>query len=342
MGKGIDKRQAISVCEKLTGERPDDVTFPGGRTRESVRLHFGDNSRILTRRPDSDKARREARILRALHENGAPVPEIYAFDGLWMVQEDLGNRRLSFQLNGEDRDERARAMEAAVVGLADCHDAARAAEPLKSAHLLGFKRDWIEKLIQNPRQIGKRIGVSAPRLDMDELVPFLRVRTASVVKWDSRPGNAAIQDDGTCAWFDWEHCGRRNPPDDLAWLLGDEFMPDEPEYEAQILTSHVGRFSKGFDSVEETLLYLLAFGVFHMTVRLEMIVRRRIRDGEWWDFDYCIKGDKIGVAPVCLERLCRRGARWALANEATRPLSGWFANVLGHIQELDHEAAAAE
>ena len=96
MGKGIEKLQALDVCEKLIGERPDNVTYPGGRSRESVRLHFGDQTRILTRRPDSDKARREARILRALHENGGPVPEIFAFDGLWMVQEDLGNRRLSF------------------------------------------------------------------------------------------------------------------------------------------------------------------------------------------------------------------------------------------------------
>jgi aminoglycoside phosphotransferase (APT) family kinase protein len=342
MGKGIEKLQALDVCEKLTGERPDDVTYPGGRSRESVRLHFGDRTRILTRRPDSDKARREARILRALHENGGPVPEIFAFDGLWMVQEDLGNRRLSFVLNGDDRDERGRAMEAAVVGLANCHDASRAAEPLKSAHLLGFKRDWIEKLIGNPRQIGKKIGVNAPKLDMDTLVPFLRVRTASVVKWDSRPGNAAIRDDGACAWFDWEHCGRRNPPDDLAWLLGDEFMPDEPEIEAQVLTDHIGRFSRGFDSTEETLLYLLAFGVFHMTVRLELIVYRRLRDGEWWDFDYCMKGDKIGVAAICVERLCKRGARWAMANSATAPLSAWFLDVLAFIEQKDADAVAAE
>ncbi len=342
MGKGIEKKQALEVCEKLTGERPDEISYPGGRSRESVRLHFAEHTRILTRRPDSDKARREARILRALHENGGPVPEIYAFDGLWMVQEDLGNRCLSFLLNGKDPAEREQAMESAVVGLANCHDAARAAEPLKSAHLLGFRRDWIEKLIGNPRQIGKRIGIDAPKLDKEILVPFLRVRTASVVKWDSRPGNAAIRDDGSCAWFDWEHCGRRNPPDDLAWLIGDEFMPDEPDIEARVLKDHIGRFTKGFDSVEETLLYLLAFGVFHMTVRLELIVYRRLRDGEWWEFDYCIKGDKIGVVDVCAKRLCSRGARWAMANPATAPLHDWFRNVAAFIEELDADADAAE
>lgn len=343
---GIDKKEAIAVGERLTGERPRDVSFPGGKGRDSVRLHFDSHTRILTKRPAADRTRREAEIVRTLHDHGAPVPDVHGFDGLWMLQEDLGGNRLSYVLNNGDPIARASAMEAAVVSMADCHEAARRAEPVNAAHMLGFRRDWIEKLVTNPTHIGRRIEVPAPTLDAERLVPFLRVRTAQLIKWDARPGNAMIRETGpmagACTWFDWEHCGRRNPPDDLAWILADEFMPEDPASEIDILERHIERFAAGFGSKEEALLYFLAFGTFHMTVRLELILYRRLRDGRWWDFGYCMKGDKIGVAETCVHTLCSRGSRWSKANPLTAPLSGWFADIADFVRGLDKRDLAAE
>ena len=330
--KKIPTDQIVAVCQRLLGKEPVDITYPGGRSRKSIRIDLGDRSAIVTRRSNSVKARREARVMAALHEHGAPVPEVLAFDGMWMIQEDIGDRRLSQVMNEGDDAAAALALDKGVESLALVQEAARASEPHKTVRLLGAKDDWVEKLTWTPDRVGKRVGLRGPELPRAELVHYLRARVGQLVKWDARPGNAMVREDGSVYWFDWEHCGRRNPPDDLAWLLGDEYTPDDAVLENTLLDRHVARFAGGFESPEEATRYMMTFGAFHMTVRLELIISHK--DEDWWDWDYVLQGDKIGVTEDAALRLCSRGARWAAANPLSEPLVGWYEEMAARIREL--------
>ena len=153
------------------------------------------------------------------------------------------------------------------------------------------------------------------------------------VKWDARPGNAIIRADGRMAWIDWEDCGARNRLDDMAWLLGDEFVPDLPiEVEERLLAAHVPHFADDMplaDAVE----YLSAYGTLHMCVRLGMILNER-GGGPWWDQELCLATDQVGVTLEHARRLCRRAARWSARSAIVRALSPWFDEVEKRLGQL--------
>ena len=80
----------------LTGRRAVRVLFPGGSSRKSAVIVTDDGDRlVITRRRHEGRAELEAEVLGQLKRQGAPVPEIIARDGKWIVQENLGNLRLS-------------------------------------------------------------------------------------------------------------------------------------------------------------------------------------------------------------------------------------------------------
>ena len=55
------------------------VSFPGGKARESIRLHLGDGRTVIaTRRDKKESAEREVEVLQRLHRAGAPVPGVLA------------------------------------------------------------------------------------------------------------------------------------------------------------------------------------------------------------------------------------------------------------------------
>jgi len=125
--------------------------------------------------------------------------------------------------------------------------------------------------------------------------------------------------------------GTRNRLDDMAWILGDEFLPDFPKAEQSLVERFIPKFADLL-SVQQAHNYLMAYGTFHMVVRLGLILKHM--DGEWWDQDYCIDGDKIGVTLLCAQRLCARGSRWSGNCELTKPLSGWFTKISHNLNSL--------
>jgi hypothetical protein len=134
------------------------------------------------------------------------------------------------------------------------------------------------------------------------------------------------------AWFDWEHCGARNRLDDLAWLLGDEFTPDMPSVEETLLAEYLPVFGDDL-SPEDARSYLSAFGGLHTCVRLELILENK-DDGDWWDWDYCLERDKVGVTLDAAQRLCSRGARWAKWSALTHPMVPWFGEVAERLAAI--------
>ncbi len=118
---------AARVVELLLGGRVPAVENPGNRSEGSLRVRLDDRSVIATRRGDSQRAAMEAMVLQALASRQAPVPRMLAFDGSWMIQQDVGERRLSealFHASGGDGE---RWLEAAVKSLAAIHEAGRSA-----------------------------------------------------------------------------------------------------------------------------------------------------------------------------------------------------------------------
>ena len=326
-----DSRGLAKKCERLLGERVASMQYPGGRSRRSFRLLLqNSDSVIVSIRPARVRAKTERRILRELSAKGAPVPSLLANDGHnLLIQEEIAGERLAQAMHHQDEARVECVLDSALANLSHVHRTGSESGFDTRLNVLGGSFEWLVGFLDRPAVIGNILGVPAPRPKLAQLETLLAVRTPRFIKWDARPGNAIVRADGKVFWFDWEHCGARNRLDDMAWLLADEFVPDFPEAEERLIEKHVASFADDL-SIEEARQYLSAYGVFHLSVRLGLICKYKVQ-GDWWNHDYCVDGDKVGVTWECMQRVCRRGERWANRNPYTEPLSGWFAAIREHF-----------
>ena len=328
-----ERRRFVKACEKMIGRQVERVEYPGGKSRDSVRLILEDRTSIYaTRRKNEKISDKEARVLTSLFEAGAPVPKVLGFKDGILLQQDLGNLRLSQALADVSNGSTFELLHAALESLTRIHRAAEAAGLDETVPPIGRNERWIDGLLGRPKEISKELGMTAPSVDFGALKSMLLPGLPRLVKWDARPGNALLLADGTVAWIDWEHCGARQRLDDLVWLLGDEATPEAPDAEERLLGTHVPVFADG-RALDEALDYIAVLGCFHLCVRLELILGRK-GDGEWWDASYCLEKDKVGVTPEAVARLCARGGRWSARNRLTRPLARWFEAVCEQIGSL--------
>ncbi|NND90787.1 MAG: phosphotransferase [Granulosicoccus sp.] len=321
------------ATEQLLREKVAGVEYPGGKSRESytMLLESGD-SIIATRRDTLQRARLEVRTLTALNKHHAPVPELLANNhSLILLQQKIEGQRLSAALKDADSTRQSSLLSQALTSL-NIIQVAATQEYLETLVTVRGESDrWLGALIERPSIIGEYLKIPAPELDRTGLIERLRIRTPRFVKWDTRPGNALVEKSGRVVWFDWEHAGKRNRLDDVAWLLCDEFVPNNPVVEESLLTEFVDKFSDSLAD-QQPLDYLMAYGTFHMVVRLGLILKHA--QGEWWDLDHCIANDKVGITLECAQRICARGARWSAACPLTAPLSDWFVEVNAKLTEL--------
>ena len=119
--------EATEACRRLLGAAVLRAEPLGGRRRGSVRVLLGDRSVVATKRKRAERARLEAEVLRARGARGAPVPRLVAFDGAWLIQEDLGATRLPQALAAGDGVETEALLDAALSALAATHRAGRSA-----------------------------------------------------------------------------------------------------------------------------------------------------------------------------------------------------------------------
>lgn len=319
-------------CGTLLGERVKSMEFPGGESRRSFRLLLQDrDSVIVSIRPTRERARTECTVLSELSSRGAAVPRLIADDGRrLLIQEEIPGVRLSQAMHEQNENSIERVLDAALTSLAEAHCAGSEAGFDTRLVPLGDSLKWLAGLLDRPAVIGNYLNVPAPRPKLAELERLLAIRKPRFVKWDSRPGNAMLRDDGKVFWFDWEHCGCRNRLDDVAWLLADEYVPDHPAAEERLIEKHIGNFADDL-SIDEAKQYLSAYGVFHLSVRLGLICKYRVR-GDWWNHKYCLAGDKVGVTWRSMLRVCRRGERWANRNPYTAPLAKWFMAIAAQFE----------
>lgn len=328
----LSEDEVSTVCKKLLNTAPDNIEFPGGKSRESVRATIGEHRVIVTRRKHQERARLESVVLRALNKHNAPVPRLIAASERYLIQQDVGNYRLSEALVSADEEQARQLLQSALHSLESIYTASKHEPILQSIVVLGNKESWIKSLIESATRVGKILDSAPPSLDTTAFTSMLTVSVPHFIKWDARPGNAVVRDSGYVVWIDWEHCGLRHPLDDLAWLLNDEYTPFYPQVYESLLNKALGVFGQGL-SPEQALDYYSAFATFHSCIRLELILKYQARKG-WWDFDYCLKFDKVGVVKRLATALSRRAAWISKHSKHTAPLAPWFAEITASIEEL--------
>ncbi|MGV6858231.1 MAG: phosphotransferase family protein [bacterium] len=320
-------RTLAQTTEHILKTQVKTQEFPGGKSRDSRRMILANGEQVIaTRRENPAQMAREKRVLAALNKHEARVPRLLGHDH-WrvLVQSELEGERLSQKFQGNSEEEYENIMAASLESLARIHQAGSADGLDKSLPPVGATKAWVKGLIQRPATIGKFFDIRPKRPDLEGLEELLAIKKPRFVKWDSRPGNAMMGFDGQVSWFDWEHAATRNRLDDMAWIMGDEFVPDYPQAEARLIDKYLPLFADHMDA-DTARDYLMAYGTLHISVRLGLILKTK-KDGEWWDPEYCIQGDKVGVTQEFATNLCKRGARWSAQTCYTESLSPWFENM---------------
>jgi hypothetical protein len=317
------------TCERMLDTTVAEIRAPGdGRRARSYRMRLTNGqSVIVTRRNSARQARLEERVLFHLSRHGAPVPRVLGFNGLVMIQEDVGSARLSTALHLAEVKSREFLLDNALISLAALHHVASAAGLDRTVPIRGADEDWVIGLLDQPAVLGGHLSLPAPRPDLPQLLGLLLPLNPRFVKWNARPSEAAVSTDGHVAWFDFEYSGARNRLDDLAWLLSDETMPDLGDVEDALLEKHLPAFADGRE-IDNARLYLFAFGTFHMAVRLAMILARKPKNA-WQNTGNgaTLEQKTVGSGLELAQRLCTRAAKWSSRCEPTKPLSDWFAEV---------------
>ncbi len=326
---------AVAVTETLLGVKVTGTDYPDS-SRKTMRVVCGDRNVIVTRRPNAQRARLEAHVLYALRAHGASVPRVLAFDGTWLIQEDLGGHRLSQVLRKAGEKDGEAWLDAAIRSLAGAHRAGEAAGLHKSVVTIGRKPHWIPQLLDIPNRLGRLLDLPPPVLAEAKLKRVLQVRRPCLIKWDARPANAIAREDGTVAWFDWEHCGCRNRLDDIGWLLADEMVPDWPEVEERLFERHLWGFTNHGDSFEEAMTYLAVFGTLHTCVRLSLILRPK-KQG---DTNAIPAKERFRRAPKTCQGTITRAARWAARESLTEELTPWFEKILDRLTGTEGSSTA--
>lgn len=326
-------KAAAEACARLLKTRVHDVVAPADapyrrrRAIRTLRVNLPGHAVIAVHRTDLRRARTEAQVLRALHQQGAPVPKLLASDGPWLIQEDVGGERLSQRIARADAAEVEPALDAALQAVARCQSAARAAGLEAAVRIAHGPRP----LLAAPEKVGRMLAAPPPFVpDWGVIFAFERPRV-SFIKWDTRLGNAILQGDGSVVWVDWEECGRGEALRDPVKLLLDEWVPEAPDAEHRLWEAHRGAFLGDIDP-ERGRVFAAVYGTLLALVRLRNILNLK-GDDPWWDEEACLAHDLIAVNRAAAERLLRRGARWSRLSPVTDGLAPWMEALVERLPE---------
>ena len=253
------------------------------------------------------------------------MPEVLAFNGIVLVQSFEGEVRLSETLLNSDWLNETSLLEKSAESLLVIHNVASELGLAQFVPMLGTHEDWVKQLIDRPALIGGHLGIDAPEPDLESILDLLMLSDPAFVKWDARPANAVLNRAETVNWIDWEHCGARNPLDDLVRLFCDETVSCSDKRDVDLVNEYAPRFSGSMKSSDATE-YLRVAGTFHMCVRLALILGRYEKHG-WAGAHDCASEDKIGSSKLQFLTLCTRGSDWASRSAKTETLSRWFEDV---------------
>lgn len=314
---GERRKEVEALAQRFFGRAPERVAFPGGKSRSAFIADMGaDGLVVMAKRDDERDAQLEATVLKGLSASGC-TPRFVARHGVWLVQECVPGTRLPILLDREPATREMRIGEA-LDGLLAIRAAAAESGLVHRVPKLGVRSGWFAARIAEMAEAAARLDIAPPALDVPGLSRILDVRHRDFVKWDARPGNALVGDDGRTTWFDWEDCGRHDSMDDLVCLLADEWTPLDAAQEERILDRYLPRFA-GRRSADEARRDHAVMTMVQIGFRMRLAVGYWAKRERWWDREHCLNGDKVGVTPQEVGRLIERGRRTADGHALTRP-----------------------
>ena len=320
------------ICESLLGQKVIDITFLGGKYRNICRLSFANgNSVIATRRQEHNRTLLEQQVLTTLAPFTNRLPKAKAFNGLVLLQEDLLGTRLSEAIKAAPEERYETLTTEALESLFEIHQAADQAGLDHAVPLLGCDNRWLNGFIDQLDIIGRYLEIPCPVIPRNEIIDLLTIMQPRFIKWDARPANAMVDNNGKIAWFDWEHCCARNRLDDVAWLLCDEIMPYHPNAETRLIKNYLAYFSDG-NTLNQAHAYLRVFGILHMSVRLGGILSEK-GNKPWMrvgNREYNLAEDPLLQA----QRLCARAADWVKNSIYPNTMHDWFLAISARLKNM--------
>lgn len=319
----------IQVCSEILGEQVTRLSFPGGLLRKSCRLHLSDKRTLIVSHRLPGRAMLEASILDKLTKyrssSQALTPQLYAFNGLLLIQQDLPGQVLDSIIEHSNESRFSQLANKTLDSLSQLHHDAEILELDSVVPPIGYSHEWMVKFLDRTAVIGGYTGIPTPFIQADQLFDLLVLFKPRFLKWDARPGNAMLLPDEHIVWFDWEHCAARNRLDDMAWFLCDDKIPDYPVAEDAIIRQHLMYFADGrsFDHAHD---YLRLYGVLHMCVRLGRMLDMK-GTHSWQQLDQFLKREKPGTSLTQAQRLCTRASRWSAQMRGLTHLRDWFLQV---------------
>lgn len=290
---------------EITGRAIDRVEFPGGKTRDTVRLIMEDDDEIIaTSRKDAVRSTRELQLLYALAAADIPAPRVLAVEEGYFLQTSVGGLRLSELLNNPiDEADKANRLSEALDGLRAAQKALENTPVGNSLEPLGA--DYASALYRArfPLRIARRLGLPEPNYDFETAAVIFACRDRAPIKFDARPANAILGPDNRLTWIDWDRAGRRNLADDLVSLLFDEYTTIDHETRDYLVEKHGADF-RGTRSETEIQHYIRLAGVAQCCFRINLILSQLEKVGSWGDAETCLRRDRIGSARVHLIQLC--------------------------------------
>ena len=313
--------RVVESAERVFREKVKSISAPGGENRSSYRLHLPGRSIVATLRPTFQRTHLEAFTLRKLAPFCDDIPECLAVDDVIMFQSDVGSRRLNREIIARDPEDRLSLAAEAVASIFRIQVAGQKAGLRDILPHLGQNDEWIENFVHSADFLTELSSGRAADIDKDLLCARVATPATQFLKWDCRSGNAALGDDDRMRWFDFEYSGIRHGAEDLAWLLGDEVWPIDPDDMLAIITD-------AYDpalghSLDAYLDYLALYTTFHCIQRLQLVTRESEKRG-WQSMRRIRKYDDAGVHPHFAAHLCRVGAFFAHRNTLTAPIARDF------------------
>jgi hypothetical protein len=350
----VSPETVTQVCIRLLNARPNNIECVQAQSGRSVRVFVEGQAYIVAHSTSSFGASHEAGVLQALHEEGAPVPRVIAYDDEWLIQDDLGSRRVSESFGAGNLILCAMSAQRALQGLLQCHHAAQNSLLAQRLPQIGCSTQWLDTLLSIPQDIATRLSVASPSIraiiDPQTLLP----RHHSFIKWNAQPDNAIILADDGIGWTNWEECGTRDALDDLATVLCNEHLPDNETLEQGLLKRSLSPFATTSKrTLPEALVYLSRFGTLHTCAALQQLLTRqnvvrqpnpdnstRQEHTPTSATDLAKAQEEGNAVAQGIEkerekekalRLCKRGARWALRWPGGEAMHQFFNDVQNQL-----------
>lgn len=297
----------------------------------SMRVHFSDETIIASQRRSFRRTHLEALVLEQLSPVCDDVPTYLGMSDGVMFQSDIGGIRLDQEVLANEHDDQLELAAEACASIFRFQAAARQTGVVGLVPKIGTTLDWMENLVGSVDALQLFSSGISTDFDYQAVADLLTVSSYEFVKWHCRPSYAVICNDGFLRWNGFELSGARHGAEDIAWLLGDESWPLDPEDLIQVLQDTFDGSSAA--SYDEYMEYLAVYTTLHCVQRFKLIIRDAQEHG-WHSEMTDNKKEHPGVEPAFARQLCRAGAFFSERSNLTRSLTANFEQTARVIAEI--------